>query len=264
MSKIQYYRDKVLELLKTLHEATGMLPTSLQFLWYEAISAGIINKAAELKRWIIEAATDLRESGAIPWEWIVDETRSIDNFTGYASIKKGLLAKLPHIPLDPWKGKGILVITESRSLKGVLQEIAWRYRVQIASVNGQCAGFLHTRLAPTIKKGIAKVRYLGDYDFSGGHIEANTRSVLEKKIGRELDWERIALTKDQVEDRGLTVIQKFDNRDKKYHDAVETEALGQGQIIDLLEAALIDLLPQPLERVHAREKRQRRALEKKL
>jgi hypothetical protein len=32
---------------------------------------------------VIDAITDLRESGDIPWGAIVDETRSIDDYTGW-------------------------------------------------------------------------------------------------------------------------------------------------------------------------------------
>ena len=30
---------------------------------------------------MLDALTAMRESGQIPWEWIVDETRSLDDFT---------------------------------------------------------------------------------------------------------------------------------------------------------------------------------------
>jgi hypothetical protein len=68
--------------------------------------------------------------------------------------------------------------------------------------------------------------YLGDWDFSGGHIEANTKSVLEREVGR-LAWKRLAVTDRQIERYTLTVIQKYDARTKSYHDAVESRASGE-------------------------------------
>ena len=38
----------------------------------------------------IDALTNLRESGQIPWDAIVDETRSLDDFTGFKSIAEGV------------------------------------------------------------------------------------------------------------------------------------------------------------------------------
>jgi hypothetical protein len=39
---------------------------------------------------MLDALTDLRESGQIPCDAIVDETRSLDDFTGYRSIAEGV------------------------------------------------------------------------------------------------------------------------------------------------------------------------------
>jgi hypothetical protein len=123
---------------------------------------------------------------------------------------------------------------------------------------------LHTKIGPLLQNADSpQVLYLGDYDLSGNQIESNSRRVLEQKAG-ELDWERIALTAGQVDQYKLPIIMKHDRRynDGRPHRAVETEALNQKLIIELLEKELIVRLPEPLERVLEREKRQQRALEK--
>jgi hypothetical protein len=40
---------------------------------------------------IIDALTSLRERQLVPWQWIVDETRFVDNYTGYPDLATGLL-----------------------------------------------------------------------------------------------------------------------------------------------------------------------------
>ena len=75
-----------------------------------------------------------------------------------------------------------MILTESRSLAGVLRHIVSEYRARIASTNGQCGGFLRTDIAPQLRPGDG-VLYLGDYDLSGDQIEDNTRRVLEREIG---------------------------------------------------------------------------------
>jgi hypothetical protein len=136
-----------------------------------------------------------------------------------------------------------MIITESRSLAGVLDGLASNYCVRIASTNGQCAGFLHNKLEPALRDG-DRVLYLGDWDFAGGHIEQNTRGVLGYRWDE--NWERLAITEEQIEEHGLTVISKYDGRTKSYHDAVETEALGQERIINIVRTRLEELLPEPL------------------
>ena len=82
------------------------------------------------------------------------------------------------VELDPWDGAAPLILTESRSLAGVLRALMREYRVKIAPTNGQTNGFLRNDVAAKITAE-TRVLYLGDWDFSGGHIEANTRPRLD-------------------------------------------------------------------------------------
>jgi hypothetical protein len=263
-SKIGALRD-LLENLLLEHERDGMLPTNARFLWYELIQRGQQSKertgARRPDQNLHDALTDIREDGRIPWDWIVDETRSIEDYTGYPTIKQGVLAQLPYIKLDPWRGGAPLILTESRSLAGVLRPIVSECCARIASTNGQCGGFLRTEVAPLLRPG-DHVIYLGDLDLSGGQIEENTRRVLEREIGGPLRWERLALTEQQVIAHSLPVIIKHDRRykDGRPHEAVETEAIGQSVLIDILRTRLNELLPEPLARVLEREARQRKRL----
>jgi hypothetical protein len=267
-SKIGALRD-LLERLLQEHERDGMLPTNARFLFYELIQRGQLSKertgARRPDQDLHDALTDIREDGRIPWDWIIDETRTLEDYTGYPTIKQGALAQLPHITLDPWRGRAPLNLTESRSLAGVLRPIVQELRARIASTNGQCGGFLRTEVAPRLQPG-DHVIYLGDLDLSGGQIEDNTRRVLEREIGGPLQWERLALTEQQVSAHNLPVIVKRDRRykDGRPHEAVETEAIGQAMLIGILRTHLTELLPEPLARVLEREARQRRRLEKLL
>jgi hypothetical protein len=143
----------------------------------------------------------------------------------------------------------------------VLRAQCHHYRCRIASTNGQVGGFLHTRVAPVLRER-DRIGYLGDYDLAGGDIEANTRRVLEHLVG-DLDWQRLALTREQVEAHNLPRIIKTDKRFKNgggVHEAVETEALSQTLIVNIVRDWLNELLPQPLDAVLVRERRQRARL----
>jgi hypothetical protein len=267
MSKIGKLRD-ILGALLHEHEADGTIPTNARFLFYELVQRGQLSKEKTGVRRpdqdLHDALTDIREGGRIPWDWIVDETRSVDDFTGCNNIREGVLSTLPYIELDPWCGEAPIILTESRSLAGVLRPIARKYRVRITSTNGQVGGFLRTEIVPRLWKG-ARVLYLGDYDLCGGQIEANTRGVLEQEVG-DLKWERVALTEEQVKEYSLPIIMKSDKRydPPRLHKAVETEAISQRILVDLLTQRLEELLPEPLSRVLEREKRQREQILAKL
>jgi hypothetical protein len=277
MSKVETLRQDLLRLYRE-HLAAGMIPTSARFLFYELVQKGVILKQASgvlrpgakgqrrPDQDMLDALTNLRESGQIPWDAIVDETRSLDDFTGYRSIAEGVEAYLNDptvIRLDRWNGSAPLILTESRSLAGVLRALVREYGALIAPTNGQAAGFLHNDVAPKLSDG-ARVLYLGDYDLAGGDIEDNTKRVLERY--HPLAWERLALTADQVRDYGLTRIIKRDGRFKSggAHEAVETEALSQRVIVEIVRARLDVLLPAPLDAIRVREEEERERLRRRL
>jgi hypothetical protein len=170
---------------------------------------------------------------------------------------------LRFIRLDPWRGRAPMILSESRSVAGAARNLAQQYATKLSATNGQVGGFLHTDIAPQLKPG-DRVLYIGDFDWQGGQIEGNTRAVLERKIGGPLDWERIALTEQQVDGYDLRRLQidKPDRRYKptRYHPAVETEALKQEVIVRIIREQLDAELPEPLTAVLGREAGQQRYL----
>jgi hypothetical protein len=247
------------------HKTARTLPTSARFLYYELIARSVITKGDKFVTQLVSnALTQLREREHIPWDDIVDETRAIESFTGSATLAEDWLRYLPQTRLDPWQHHGVpFIICESRSLAGVLRGLVRRYRARIASTNGQVGGFLHTDLGPALERG-DRVGYLGDLDLAGGHIEDHTQEVLEEIVGPPgLLWERLAITPEQVRRHRLPKIVKVDKRFKGRrgrHEAVETEALSQALIVEIVERWLKSLLPQPLEPLLQREERERKRL----
>ena len=82
----------------------------------------------------------------------------------------------------------------------------------------------------------------------------------------ELDWERLALTQEQVDQYNLPVIEKHDRRynDGRPHQAVETEALSQTIIVKIVRDRLEQLLPEPLATVLLLAERERVVIKKAL
>jgi hypothetical protein len=257
-----------LELLRE-HEVDEALPTSIRFLFYELLDRGVIPKVYRYPdgtakprtpgQDVADAVKHLRQAALIPWAWIVDETRTLYSWRYAATVYDYVEETLPLARIDLWDGAPPpLILCESRSLAGVLRRIAQDYLCPIAATNGQVGGFLHTEVAPLIAGAESRrVLYLGDLDLSGGHIEANTPNVLEAYA--PLDWARVAITHAQVEEHGFEVKTKTDHRykDLAVHGAVETEALGQTEIMRLLTEALERRVSEPLAMVLEREERQR-------
>jgi HEAT repeat protein len=101
-SKIGSLRLALLELLEE-HERDNALPTSARFLFYELVQRGILSKQRKTQgrrpnQNISDALTDLRERGDVPWDWIVDETRSLDDSQGRFGVETtSLTCDLAHV-----------------------------------------------------------------------------------------------------------------------------------------------------------------------
>jgi hypothetical protein len=260
----------ILKILREHEQQPDGLPTSTRFIFHELVQRGIIEKKANgdggrrSDQNVADALFLLRVKEVVPWNWIVDETRNLAQWAYDATIADYLIDKVGNARLDVWDGEPPpLILTESRSLAGVLRNLSMRYLASLAATNGQVGGFLYTDVAPALVPG-QRVLYLGDLDWQGNQIEANTRGVLERLIGGELDWKRLALTQTQADHYGLSPLTKEDRRYNegsahRFHEAIETEALKQHVIVGIVRRRLEALVPEPLAVVR-QEAQKRQAL----
>lgn len=247
----------VLQLLRE-HQDEAMLPTNLRFLFYEGSQRGWWSKddrrnrsGAVMRRNISQdlsvASMHLREVGLVPWPWVEDETRDLTAYAYAPTVEDFLLDRVAALRLSPWGATDPpLVLTESRSLSGVLERVAGRFVAPIAAVGGQASGgLIATRIAPYLREHPeSEVIYLGDLDLSGADIEASLRSRIEQRAGVSIGtWHRLLLTEAHVPEvraAGRSPIAKADKRYRPAREylAWEAEALGQARIVRLLTEAL--------------------------
>ena len=262
----------VLDVLRR-HEANGELPTNNRFVFYELEGLGVVRKSAQgeshrgnsndpREQEVIDASMRLRVLGIVPWWWIDDETRQLHDLDSAPTVAQYVRDSVDVARINPWHpDPAPLILVESRSLGGPLRPTAERYVCPLAATNGQVGGFLRTEIAPLLGDDLdnRRVLYLGDHDLQGDQIEDNTRRVLEQVTLRSIDWQRIAITAEQVAEHDLEPVWKVDHRYRpaREHAAVETEALGQGRVLALVRAALDELLPEPIDDVLERERQQR-------
>lgn len=141
INRSEVMRQAVL-MLYAIHKDEGTIPTSARFLFYELVAREIIEKGGLKKRpdqEVINALTQLRKSGQIPWDGIVDETRSIEDYRGAVSIADGVADRIRYIHLDPWHGSAPMILCESRSLVGALRNVAQRYRFKSRRLTASAA-----------------------------------------------------------------------------------------------------------------------------
>jgi len=268
-----------LALLFDWNEA-GEIPAAIRFAFYALEQLGVVSKAvlerADGKKGrrpdqdLSEAFTHLRDHGIIPWGWVRDDRRSLSVWRYAATVAAYLSDSINDARIDVWGGEPPpIILCESAAVAGVLEQLAAAYLCPISGLSGMTNGFLRTVVAPQILDDTndvpwrQRILYLGDWDFSGGQIEQSTRRILEEACADDLDWQRVGLTEDQVDQYDLRrlVIHKTDKRHARRgccpHPAVEAEALGQTTIRRIIEDRLADIVPTDINEVLEREQDER-------
>ena len=173
----------------------------------------------------------------------------------------------PEARIALWAGElPPLIIFESRAAEGVFYDHAYEYLTPTTATGGQCGGHIVNRIVPLLRGNNRRVLYISDHELRGpaDQIEQNTKRYIEEHTGRTFgpgEWTKIALTEQQVKAsprlRRLAIT-KLDKRYKppKEYEAIECEALGQGVLVRLIRKHLDSLLPEPLDIVRERERRQ--------
>jgi hypothetical protein len=270
-------RDRIEQALKAEIEdlrnasPTGRALTTTRFLFYRLVAKKIVPKQSSGARRpdqdVSLVVSQLKWAGAADSSEIVVRSRRVLDFTGYPTIPEGVRDLIESVRLDPWQDAAPVLVVESESLGGLLEDMAYEYRVPLAAARGQASRGFVLDVVRWVEQGHQRVRYLGDFDLSGGHIEDAVRERVDALTGVTLDWRRVALTREQVGDHSLPVVQKTDRRFAPSPDgsprrfpAVETEALDQRILLPLVRGSLDELLPVSLREVEPREAEERKVI----
>jgi hypothetical protein len=272
-TKARRIQDAVLALLDEHDASEYGLPTYQRILFYELEQRGLAAKPSpdDNRRnrrrshgWppgeqdVIDQVRNLREAGAIPWEWITDGERPVIEYAHAPSVRAYLADRLDEATVNPWHpADPPLVLCESKNMAQALSRPLAELVPVIGGLKGQVGEGWLRGLSRLLAGGARPVFYLGDLDKAGGDIEDNARRVLERCAGRELHWERLALTSEQAGTLGVEPIWRVDGRDRQGRWAWELEALGQAGLTALVRSEIESRLPVPLAGVQEREAAER-------
>jgi hypothetical protein len=247
-------------------------PVTNRQLFYLLVSALVIEKLErEYKNTVLRLSLELRESGRIPWEWIVDETRFYFAPTTYNSLSEALEETARTYRRSLWTDAdvNVQVWCESMSVAGIVKPVTSRWDVRLYPTRGYAShDFMRNAAREIARDGkSAQIYILGDYDPSGRDI-IRFSSEMIRKYAREVDpdvnieFETLAVTEGQILEWDLPShpSKESDPRHKRggIDYAVELEAIPPAQLRDLLEENIVQHLDpdelEALERVESLER----------
>jgi hypothetical protein len=193
-----------------------------------------------------------RENDQIPWEWIVDGTRTIERPPTWTNPDSLLRACAQQYRQDFWKQQQVHLIlcSEKSTVSGTVKPITDLYGVGLLSLHGYGSATSAHDLAELSIFSDRRVvlLYIGDWDCSGIHMSEVDLPGRVERYGGLVEIRRIALTQDDVTRLGTgpAFSAETKRKDPRYGWYVQTygrwcwelDALDPNTLRDRVEVAI--------------------------
>jgi hypothetical protein len=194
-----------LELIATCSKIIEQVqPITVRGVCYRLFVAGLIDSmAAKNTQKISRLLVQAREQGVIPWESIVDESRSMEGDGRFADLEQYGRVIENAYRRDFWAHQDcrLVVISEKATVAGILRPVLDEYGVPFFAAHGFNSATKVYDLAQEIRQDprLHRFVYVGDYDCSGMHMsEIDLPGRLAKYGAGNFDLTRVALTAGDV------------------------------------------------------------------
>ena len=194
--------DASYQILEEIH------PASVRAVCYRLFTMGIIpnmskNSTGKVSKRLVYA----RENGLIPWEWVVDETRSAEKVLTWTDTDERINAAVRNYRRDYWQDQPyrIEVWSEKGTVRGTLAPILDEYGVTFRAMHGySSATVINTSAEESNMSDKPLIAfYCGDFDPSGKHMSDIDLPDRLGRYGAKITIERIALLETDVFDGDL-------------------------------------------------------------
>lgn len=191
----------LIEAMRTAAEAAQ--PITGRGIGYKLFTAGLIPSMArsEMQR-VYRLLREAREDGTIPWEWIVDETRSLERRSTWADPAAYARTVARSYRRDFWDQQPVRceVWSEKGTIRGVLAPVLEEYAVGFRVMHGFGSATSVYDISQDVDDGRPLIAlYIGDRDPSGLYMsEHDLPDRLEKYDGYHVRIKRVALTAEQT------------------------------------------------------------------
>jgi hypothetical protein len=210
--------------------------------FYQATVRGLVEKTESgYKQTVVAFLSQLRRDGTIPFEWIVDNTRELNEPSTWSTPRQILdtAARQFRVPLWDDTPATVYIFVEKDALAGELSEVTHDLDVPLGVVRGDPSiTFLHDVAMRLEDDGRPVfIGYFGDHDPNGRDIDrVIERDLREWAPSVDLTFERVAVTREQIVELSLPTrpTKKSDTRSKNFQgDSVELDAIPPETLRDL-------------------------------
>jgi hypothetical protein len=275
--KVRGRNKATIKLVEAMREiAEESKPITGRGIGYKLFTRGLIGSMSEMPK-VYRHLVNAREDGIIPWPWIVDESRELeqvhtwDNGAVFASrfFYRRNLWQTQEKTTEVWSEKG--------TVRGLLWPVLAKWGVGFRVLHGFAS-------ATTVWEACNQVSYdnrplvalyIGDCDPSGLYMsERDLPERIAKYEGDHIVFRKIAVTKEQAEAGSLPSFSVEDKkRDKRYrwfkenfgNRCWELDAVDPDQLRDLVENEIKELIDdEEWDRQEAIQEREQKSIDTNL
>jgi len=256
--------------------ARRIAPASIRANAYQHLVLGLTPSMAKtVTNQVSSLLTKAREDGLVPWEWIVDENRSIERTPSWDDPAEFSEAVKAQYRRDRWAQQPVRleVWSEKGTIRGTLGPVLREYGVGFRVMHGYTSATVVHDVAIQSQQDRRPLiaLYVGDFDPSGLHMSRiDLPGRLVEYGAHTVQLYRLALTNEDVADPALPSFSVETKRsDTRYRWFVprygrkcwELDALNPNVLRERVEAAIREYIDWPAwERCALAEQAERRSL----
>jgi hypothetical protein len=252
--KVRGMARRSLDLIEAMYAAAeAAQPITGRGVGYKLFTRGLIPSMArsEMQR-VYRLLKEAREQGVIPWEWIVDETRSLERTSTWSNPAEYARCVARSYRRDFWDQQPVRVEvwSEKGTVRGVLEPVLDHYAVGFRVMHGFGSATTVYDVSQGNDGRELIVLYIGDFDPSGMFMsEKDLPGRLSCYGGDHITLRRIALTRAHV--NGLPSFPAADKtKDKRYRwfrsnygdRCWELDAMDPNDLRNCVEEAISELI----------------------
>jgi hypothetical protein len=271
--KVRGRARKSLDLIEAMYRAAeAAQPITGRGIGYKLFTAGLIPSMKKgAMQCVYRLLKEAREEGTIPWEWIVDETRELEQRPSWADPAAFVRVVSRSYRRDFWNEQPVRVEvwSEKGTIRGVLAPVLDKYGVGFRVMHGFNSATQVYDIAQDDDGRQLIALYIGDYDPSGMNMsEHDLPNRLAEYGGDHVDLRRVTLKREHLDD--LPSFPASDKKKDTRHDwfvhqfgdrCWELDALDPNDLRALIEEAIQDEIePSAWQRCAVVEKAERESL----
>jgi hypothetical protein len=243
--EVERRRASLIEIIET------MRPMTVRQAYYQATVRGLVEKTEAGYAKVQTDLVQMRRAGALPYDWLADNTRWQRKPRSFSSIMEALDDTARFYRKALWSDLDCYAETwlEKDALSGVVLPITAQYDVPLMVARGYASlSFLHTAAEYINTLDVpAYIYHLGDFDPSGINAGEKIEETLrEMAPAAQIHFERIAVTSEQISAWNLPTrpTKASDSRARGFgSESVELDAIEPDALRALVRDAIERHLP---------------------